>query len=63
MSKKQSQIISTTVENKTFNFEKDGTHLNFTLRVDVKNQLIAFEELLKNAITAVATELENRFNK
>ena len=29
-------------ENKKFNYEKDGTKLNFTLRTDIKKQLSNF---------------------
>ena len=43
---------------KEFNFVKDGVNLAFTLRVDIKNQLIAFEELLVAALAEVRAEIE-----
>lgn len=54
------------VENKTFNFSKNISRetdikLGFTIRVDVKQELSSFLELLKEAQSVVEKEIKNRF--
>lgn len=44
-------------ENKTFSYSKDGVTLNFTLRIDIKKQLVAFEEMLVEAIKDVKEQI------
>ena len=48
-------------ENKSFHFEKDGIRLDFTLRIDVKKELLSFDEILKEAQKIVEEELKIRF--
>jgi len=68
MFNKQKDVVkATSQENKTFNFSKNiskdvDVKLGFTLRVDVKQELDAFLELLKEAQKAVDEEIKNRFN-
>jgi hypothetical protein len=68
MFNKQKEIVkATSQENKTFNFSKNiskevDIKLGFTLRVDVKQELVAFLELLKEAQKVVDEEIKNRFN-
>ena len=64
--KQKKAIQSSSVENKTFNFSKEinkenQVKLGFTLRVDVKQELLAFLELLKEAQIVVEKEINNRF--
>ncbi len=49
-------------ENKKFNYEKDGTKLNFTLRTDIKKQLSNFKEILVEALSDVEAQLK-KFKK
>lgn len=42
---------------KSFKYEKDGVTLVFGLRVDIKSQLKAFEELLVEALAEVREEI------
>lgn len=42
---------------KAFNYEKDGITLSFSLRIDEKKGLKAFEELLVEAIAEVREEI------
>lgn len=46
--------------NKKFGYNKDGVTLDFTLRTDVKIELVAFLEMLKQAVVDVQEEL-NKF--
>ncbi len=50
-------IKSEQVINKTFNFSKGVISLNFTLRIDTKDQLKDFLELLKEAVSQVEVEI------
>lgn len=43
---------------KNFKYEKEGIALSFTLRVDVKNELKNFEDLLIVALEDVREELK-----
>ena len=66
MFNKKSIVKSDIVENKTFNFSKGinketEIRLGFTLRVDVKQELSTFLELLKEAQIVVEKEIKNRF--
>ena len=46
------------VTRKEFSYEKNGTTLAFTLRVDVKTELEAFEDMMKAALVEVRQEIE-----
>lgn len=48
---------------KEFALEKNGIRLNFTLRVDIKQELKDFKDLLELAQTQVKEELEKLSNK
>jgi len=54
-SKKVTQNHSVT---KAFNYEKDGITLAFSLRIDEKKGLKAFEELLVEALAEVREEIK-----
>jgi hypothetical protein len=57
-SKKPVMKKDTGVINRTFHYELDGTTLRFTLRIDVKKELKAYEELLKIALKDVSDQLK-----
>ena len=42
---------------KTFNYSKNGGTLSFSLRTDVKNQLIDFKEILETALSDINKEI------
>ena len=42
---------------KTFNYSKNGVTLSFSLRTDVKNQLIDFKEILETALSDINKEI------
>lgn len=44
-------------ENKTFSYKRNGVELDFTLRIDIKQQLKDFLELLKEAQKDVESEI------
>lgn len=46
------------VQNKTFNFAKGNVKLDFTLRVDIKQELKDFQECLEAALSDVKKEIE-----
>jgi hypothetical protein len=54
-------IKQNSIESKTFNNSKGNISLNFTLRVDIKGELVSFLELLKEAQRLVEEEIKNRF--
>lgn len=56
-------LQSTNTESKTWNHTKGNVQLNFTLRVDIKEEMKAFVELLKTAQANVEAELQKRFPK
>ncbi len=43
---------------KSFSFQKNGVALAFNLRVDTKDQLKTFEELLVEALAEVRSDIE-----
>lgn len=45
---------------KVFGYKKDDISLNFTLRVDIKDELIAFKELLDLAHEDINNEIDNK---
>lgn len=59
MSKKESGIKVVNENKKTWTLknEKVNISLNFTLRVDVKTELLAFAELLEAALAEVKKEI------
>jgi hypothetical protein len=62
-SKNKNVLQSTNTESKTWNFSKGNVQLNFSLRVDIKEEMKAFAELLATAKVAVEDELSKRFPK
>ncbi len=54
------QITSDSKTNKNFNYTKGKVSLSFTLRIDIKNELKDFLELLKVATEEVEEELKNK---
>lgn len=47
-----------TVDKRTFSYVIDNVALEFTLRTDVKTELVAFKQMLLAAINDVDVELE-----
>ena len=43
------QLKKSQEDKRTFNYEQDDVKLNFTLRTDVKRELVAFLDLLNEA--------------
>ncbi len=43
--------------NRTFSYSKGDTTLNFTLRIDIKDQLKDFKELLEMAVEEISEEI------
>jgi len=56
-------ITSSNTESKDWNFAKGNVQLNFKLRVDIKEEMKSFVELLKIAQASVEAELQKRFLK
>jgi len=56
-------ITSSNTESKDWNFAKGNVQLNFKLRVDIKEEMKSFVELLKTAQASVEAELQKRFPK
>lgn len=55
----KNKVKNNSTSSRSFDYSKDGVTLTFTLRTDIKDQLLAFAELLK-----VATlEVNNEINK
>lgn len=48
---------------KNFNYEINGVKLNFSLRVDVPEQLADFKKLMLEAVKDIDVELEKLANK
>ncbi len=48
------------VTNRTFSYSKGDVSLNFTLRIDIKDQLKDFKELLEKAVEEVSEEIERK---
>ena len=46
-------------DSKQFAYSRNGVNLSFTLRVDIKQELKDFLELLKTAVVEVETEIKN----
>lgn len=58
-SKKQKGIVQkTSAKNKTFSYSLDDVQLNFTLRVDTKQQLETFKTIILVALGEIDKELE-----
>ena len=55
------QLISTNKEQKTWSLQKGDISLSFTLRVDIKEDMKTFIELLESATESVKEELKTRF--
>lgn len=53
---KMKRALTTT---KSFLYEKGGAKLDFSLRVDIKNELTAFEAILIEALEDVRAELKD----
>ncbi len=51
-------LIKNTIENKTFSYSKGKVKLNFVLRIDIKEEMKNFIELLQEAKTDVQTQLD-----
>ncbi len=47
------------VPRKTYDYTLDGCNLNFSLRQDVKKELVAFKQLMIKAIKDIDEDLEN----
>lgn len=47
------------IENKTFSYSKNKVNLSFTLRIDQKQELKDFKDLLQEAIKDIDKELCN----
>ena len=56
-------LTATSVENKKWDYENGGVRLNFTLRVDIKEEMKNFLEMLKRAQADIESELTKRFPK
>ncbi len=50
------------VPQKKYNYELEGVTLNFTLRQDVKNEMVKFSKLLEQAIKDIDLDL-TKFDK
>ena len=48
------------ITNRTFNYSKGDITLNFTLRIDIKDQLKDFKELLEMAVKEISEEIERK---
>jgi hypothetical protein len=60
MSKKTKKAVTQDlVRNQIFTFRKANVALSFTLRVDIKQELEDFLELLETATVQVKKEIEN----
>lgn len=59
----KNQVKTEHIENKKFVYTKNNVNLSFTLRIDVKNELADFRDLLAKAIEDVDAELEAMSNK
>ena len=46
--------------NRTFNYSKGDVNLAFTLRIDTKDQLKDFKELLEKSLEDITEEIERR---
>lgn len=57
MSKNKPLLIASPEEKKDFNYVLGNIVLNFTLRTDIKAQLVAFKEILTRATKDVDAEL------
>ncbi len=62
-SKKQSEVVDNSVQNKTWSYAKldEGTKqnctLSFSLRVDVKSQMETYVELLERALKDIKADI------
>ena len=54
------QVKTDNTTSKNFKYSKNKVQLSFTLRVDIKNELKDFLELLKTAVAEVEEELKNK---
>ena len=57
MVSKKPALSAKTQENKRFDYSIGDIGLNFTLRIDVKTQLVAFKEILGRALEDVTEEI------
>lgn len=58
--KKQTTIEAGSTEQKTFKYSKGVTNLSFTLRIDIKQELKDFLELLERAVEDVKIQLDKQ---
>ena len=64
MASKNRQVLQKNpTEQRTFDYAKGGVTLRFTLRTDIKSELIDFLELLKEAVEDVTKQIEIKFPK
>lgn len=52
------QILSNNTVTKQFSYSREKVALNFSLRIDIKNDLKCFKELLEAALIDVSDELK-----
>lgn len=57
-SNRKPQVLAKNMENKTFDYSKGGVSLKFTLRIDVKSELLDFEACLEKALDEVRDEIK-----
>ena len=58
MSEQDKILNAKLVDRKEFGYELNGTKLNFVLRVDVKEELIAFRTMALRAIEDIGKEID-----
>lgn len=51
------QVVKVLVAKKDFNYKHGVCNLNFTLKVDVKNELLSFRKCLAEALKDIDKEL------
>lgn len=51
-------ITQVHIPNKQYSYELDGIQLNFTLRQDVKKDMISFKKLCEQAMKDIDVDLE-----
>lgn len=62
MASPNKQVLQkTNTESKNFNYSFGNVQLNFSLRVDIKTEMVDFLKLLKEGTADVEKELNTRF--
>lgn len=59
----QKIMTSASVENKTLSYSKGGVNVNFTFRVDIKQEMKDLVEILERARADILEQLATRFPK